>query len=272
MLRNVSCVVLAVVLQISGAASQVAGQVVKGHVLDAMGPSILTSVEVALLTPEGLIAAGPVVTGSDGAFELKAPAGGDFYIRAALEGYRTLTDGIFSLVASESVLEVEVFLRRFAGEIEGVDARVDPTAPEPRLRAAGFFTRMEDGFGDFITPEEVEQRSGAAFFSDYLRRIPRVRILGSLILFDTASPTQSLWQGSEQLMACEPNVWVDGILRAPAVNGDRIRDGDLEQGLDGSMNPADVLAIEVYRSAATTPLRWGGLNGSCGTIVIWTKG
>jgi len=72
---------------------------------------------------------------------------------------------------------------------------------------------------------------------------------------------------------CEANVWVDGILM-PRVTpeDDRLEEGDFDQGLDSYLNPQDILAIEVYRRASSTPLRWGGMGGSCGTIVIWTKG
>jgi hypothetical protein len=60
--------------------------------------------------------------------------------------------------------------------------------------------------------------------------------------------------------SCTPPVFLDGI---PVMS-----DGDL----DALVLLRDVEAVEVYRGSAELPLQYGGSNGACGAIVIWTKG
>jgi len=60
--------------------------------------------------------------------------------------------------------------------------------------------------------------------------------------------------------SCMPTVLIDNM----AVQG-------AASDLNAVINPTDVAAIEVYNSANETPAEFRR-SGSCGTVVIWTKG
>ena len=58
-----------------------------------------------------------------------------------------------------------------------------------------------------------------------------------------------------------PNVFLDGHLVNPSGMVFDIND----------IQPADMLAIELYRHVSEVPLKFGGSDAVCGAIVIWTK-
>jgi len=59
---------------------------------------------------------------------------------------------------------------------------------------------------------------------------------------------------------CEPPVYVDGV----QVN--------TEFGIELSIDMNDVAAIEVYTRGSQIPLEYGGTEGGCGVILVWSKG
>ena len=44
-----------------------------------------------------------------------------------------------------------------------------------------------------------------------------------------------------------------------------------QNDLDQMIRPDDIEAVEVYKSASEVPVQFQGQNGSCGTILVWTK-
>ncbi len=256
-------------------ATPVDAQILTGRVLDGTSNEPLTDVAVTLLHPDGHELADPVPSDARGRFEIELPGPGSYYLRADLIGYTSIVDGIFHFESEEGRMDVAIYLRVEPVEIEGVDVRVEQSQARRHLRAAGFYERAAMGFGDFIPPEQIEQQI-AGHVSDHLRRIPGVRTYSSLVLFRRQGPgtiTVRYADGrSVDLNLCEPNVYVDGVMMAKATTfGDTIPETRLEMGLDAFMMPHDISAIEVYRTASSTPIQWSGLNGTCGAIVIWTK-
>ena len=45
----------------------------------------------------------------------------------------------------------------------------------------------------------------------------------------------------------------------------------LRKHLDDIVEPANIAGIEIYRSPAELPARFGGAESACGVIVIWTR-
>jgi hypothetical protein len=41
--------------------------------------------------------------------------------------------------------------------------------------------------------------------------------------------------------------------------------------LNGVVSPSQIEAVELYSSAANTPVQYGGVNSACGVILIWTR-
>ncbi len=267
-------------------------QVIEGQVADGETYAVLEDVSLTLMHPDGHDLGGPVVSSASGRFSVPVPGPGSYYLRVERLGYTGIVEGVFEFESAEGRLSVEVYLRRAPVELEGVDVAVEQVQVRRRLRASGFYERLTAGFGDFVTPEQIEERGLVSDVSEYLRSIPGISTYESLIVFRHQGASGGLVKveedGSfEPLFVCEPNIWVDGTLMTPASKsgsslprhiqiavgpGARaLFDEDIAMGIDDVLRANDVVAIEVYRTAASTPLEWGGLGTGCGTIVIWTK-
>lgn len=140
-------------------------------------------------------------------------------------------------------------------------SRVEVTAQrDARLERRGFYDRRErNGFGTFLTEEEIEQRrrSGGPLTS-LLRTIP-----GLTVEYHprTGRPLVFVTRGNDSVMLgrCQPRVFLDGV-RVPV-------SADLD--IDQLIVPNEIGAIEVYRGAST-PLEFS-IGRGCGAVVIWTK-
>ena len=267
-------------------------QVIDGQVADGETFGVLEGVTLTLMDPDGRDLGEPVASSESGRFSMTVPGAGSYYLRIEKLGYTGIVEGVFGFESSVGRLAVEVYLRRAPVELEGVDVAVEEVQARRSLRAAGFYSRLTSGFGDFITPEEIEARGMVGNVSELLRRVPGTTTYGTLLLFRaTGAPPKGLSRAQpnprggsgplqycrsaegpcEELGLCEPNVWLNGVLTTKANTNGVIEPGDLERGVDGYLTANDVAAIEVYRTAASTPLQWGGLGSNCGTVVIWTK-
>jgi hypothetical protein len=113
---------------------------------------------------------------------------------------------------------------------------------------ARFEARQRSGFGRFVTPEEIARRNPVQT-ADLLRTVPGVQIV----------PVGT--RGARVMLRnCMPTIFVDNMVVQGAASD-----------LNAIINPTEVGAIEVYNSAAETPAEFRR-SGSCGTVVIWTKG
>jgi len=114
--------------------------------------------------------------------------------------------------------------------------------------------RSEGGFGHFLLPDDLARRR-TVWITNYLRMIPGVRITptGGTGNFVTVRGQGSL-QGQ-----CIPSVWMDGML---------IHEG--AQDIDRLVSTEDLMAIEVYTGLGGVPSQFQ--HGSCGAIILWTKG
>lgn len=250
--RSSSGVALLAGLLILQVPSAVDAQTLRGRVSDGRTQEPLADVLVSLLD-EDADALATAETGPDGTFTLTAPAPGEYYIRGEKLSYQTVTDGIFVLESADAVMSVAFFLNPAPTELEGIDVRIARAEARRRLRSAGFYQRAASGFGRFIGPDEIEKRP-VFVFGDLLRGIPGIRFDGETITFRNPSAGPG---GSQN---CSPNIYIDEA-RVFA-----------DFGITTLIQPEEVEGIEVYRGVAQTPLEWGGINGACGALVIWTKG
>jgi hypothetical protein len=241
-------------------------QTVRGHVLESGSEHPIVLAEVTLLDT-AMAVVDRTFSAHDGAFELKSPRPGSFYVRVGAMGYRTKLDGMVEL-AEDGLLPVLFYLVPEPVALEGVTATAERRRIEQFLESQDFYKRKADGFGHFITPEEIEERN----VRDYVRLfqlIPEVRVTRS-----------SLSKTRVDIRRCyysrlPPAVYIDGHqvdLRWDTFAD--VRDRMTEGGLEDVVQASDILAVEVYSGAASTPIQWTGTNilRTCGTIVIWTKG
>jgi hypothetical protein len=283
-MRAAPVVALVLALLATGSA-RASAQVLDGRVLDGETRAPLADARLALIDDDGTEVSEPSVTGSDGAFNLSAPGAGGYYIKIEREGYTPIVDGVFEFVAANGRMSLDAFMLPRPVDLEGIDVRIDRERARLRLRRGGFYERVVAGFGTFVTPEQIEMMGLRANVSEYLRSVPGITINQGLVLFKDAAGGRFLSGGGGQAIeGCAPNIWIDGSrtvkaadrrsLTSPAPGAPLdtgLSANDLAQGLDDLVQPESVVAIEVYTSPAETPIEFGGMNGSCGTIVVWTK-
>lgn len=117
---------------------------------------------------------------------------------------------------------------------------------------AGFYRRMSQGNGRFLTQEQIE-RSTARRMSDLLRGIPGLRV-------DQKRTGANAYRLRGATV--NPIIWVDGI----PLGGGEV---DLE-----AYDPRTFAGIEIYSGAATVPPEFTSgrsYSSSGGTIVLWTR-
>jgi len=197
---------------------------------------------VALLSESG-DSITSAITSSDGSFSLTSPVPGNFLLLAAALGHEETTVGVFEL-GEDGELTVEFRIPVAPLTLEGLIVQADRISQTPALVRNGFSRRMQQGFGRFITPEEIE-RSRATRTLDLFVGMEGVRIVGEQLL----------------LRDCRPQTYVDGLPLH--------LDADLPVDI---MVPFEALAAaEIYLGVAQVPLQYGGTGGACGVILFWTK-
>ncbi len=236
-------------------------QTITGRILDGGTDAVLPDARVQALSPGGEEVGTAVLSGPDGAFVLQLPEPGSYYLRVEKLSYREIFDGEFVFDERGSQLSMDIYLLPDPVVLDGVDVSVDLTPIRRSLRNQGFYQRVAEGFGDFVSPEEIEARLVNSV-TDYMRSIPGVRVHGGILKFKQPSV-----RGPDGL--CEPNVFVDGVLVLSDWHA-KYTSPEMRQ-VNDMVHPTDVAAIEIYRRVSSTPLQWIEPNASCGTVVIWTK-
>ena len=220
---------------------------------------------------------GVVSDGADG-----RPIGG-VTVRSTNARRGMLTDprGRFSLTELSPGLHVVEFVqlgyvsRRdsiqvMPGRVTNVRASlsVDPVQMDPievtverrevALQEVGFYRRENEGFGDFIDREHIEQQAPGQM-SDLFTRLPGVDTRP-----DPGNPFEKhiMLRGGRS-ENCFPRVIMDGVVVG--------RGGDEPAMLDRLLDPSAVAGVEVYVSQSGVPAQYMGTGVSCGLIIIWTR-
>ena len=191
-----------------------------------------------------------VLTDERGAFLLDHLPPGDATVQIHHIAYGDPT--LTVRVKSGSITHVELQIPRTAIELEPIAITIE-TRPK-WLERNGFYTRLNGGLGQFLTPEQIERR-GAIRFSELLRAIPGVQITRLCVPHCYYKVIMST---NQRLMECGPVWYVDG----------RKMWMDIMDDVDAVASAFDIQAIEVYRGVSQTPPQF---FGQCGSIVVWTK-
>lgn len=231
-------------------ASPLSAQILGGRVMDKTSNEPIPEAVVEVLNPTGR-SIQRTRTDRDGffVFELRQP--GEYRVRTARVGYQTVTSEGVSVEQRQTV-QVEVHIS--TGEVALEPLRVTARSQPPRsgfLEREGFYERERSGFGIFLTPYELSQKSGAVQTSELFRGVPGVNLTPSGGSRYRINMTRS---GG----ACPPRILLDG---------NPVADSDV----DNFVEPQDVSGIEIYRGPSEVPGRWMGQRSACGLIVIWTK-
>ena len=131
------------------------------------------------------------------------------------------------------------------------------------LRMLEFEQRRRQGWGFFITGEQIEQRN-LPVAADYLRFAPSISL--------APSPQPS---GNPELVAISKR-------EGGSIYGDGAGACAMQVVIDGVPMPArfplallptpkEIAGIEIYNGPATVPAQFSGIDRRCGMILVWTK-
>jgi hypothetical protein len=240
-------------------------QGVQGRIADPVTGRPVPNAEVTIHWAEGAFTK-TGLTNDRGFFRILTPWVGTFTLRATALGYdQVRSDNLRVEPGKLTVVEIEM-----RPEPIGLDPLV--VVGEPRsfhLEVSGFYERAEQGFGHFITLDETEVRQPIGF-EDILRHIPGLRIsrtpFGTQVLFRKASVNLA----GEVEPFCIPRLYLDGLLISlPTPFNDSELGGAYP---DQVVDVGEIAGMEIHTRSTGIPLAYGGTQGSCGVILIWTKG
>jgi hypothetical protein len=228
-------------------------QEIRGKVVHRTTGNAVPSASVLLLDQTGRVQK-MAITDATGAYSIIAPSPGNYTFRVDAPGYGRHEEPQFAVLAGR-VLELEIRLWDLT-EVEPVVVTADSVRFAPG-RLEGFYERMERGWGQYVTREQIEM-TGMNRFTDILRMTPGVDVVSTGGTLSTIRIKGTEWAGSN----CAPALWVDDILWGSV---------DLDgRGPDRELIPADIEGVEVYRPSAV-PIDFSSSESSCGAIVVWTK-
>jgi hypothetical protein len=278
-------VALVGLLLFAGSLDPAAGQAVRGYLRDIHTNQAIARGIVSLLECGGERVAS-VVTGADGSYRVTAPAAGCYLLEARRIGYQARSDGPLELGVGDE-MDTELHLLPLPVPLAPLEVAGAPPQPDAFLARVGFYERQRSDFGHFITREQIEARA-ARRVTDLLSSVPGVRLVpapGGLGRMGIQLRGSLLSHGG----SCHPRVIIDEII---VIRGDarprgldafglpeaatetaRPGAGRPEIALDDVVQPEDIQAVEVYRSGAEVPARFGGTSTTtqCGVIAIWTR-
>lgn len=236
-------------------AQAASAQTLRGRLLETGTDQPIAYGTILLLTEQGDTVAF-TSTRKSGLFLLSGGADtvGVYQVSAGALGYQETTDGLFRFEPDDTLdVEFRLLPAPLALDSVIVEARSRGAVVEDgELIRNGFLDRMRSGFGQHVTPAELE-RLGAVDMEQVFLWTPGVGVSPTA----TGSRITMRGRGRE----CTPTVYVNGLRS--------YTDGTIESlGLD----PGAVKAIEVYRSAGEAPLQYGGsVMASCGVLLLWTQ-
>ncbi|MEP6495865.1 MAG: carboxypeptidase regulatory-like domain-containing protein [bacterium] len=176
------------------------------------------------------------------------PDGGSV-IRIRKVGYQPITMPV--AISPDDTVPVTVTLTTSATTLPTVVTKDSaPRYLSPRLRE--FDERRKQGFGQFITDDELRKRD-ASKMTDVLRRFTGMAVTcrGSVC---RASSTR---QGSLGGSGCRIALYVDGIVST---------DDNLEH-----LNVNEYAGVEFYAGGATIPPQYNSTKQSCGVLLLWSR-
>ena len=198
------------------------------------------------------------VSGDDGRFRVSGVpiAWGSNQILVGRLSYVNETGELWIADPNET-FDLSVTLHPLPIEIAGVVAEV-ARPPGTPVKMEPFYQRRQEGFGDFFTRLEIEERNPSQF-TDLMRYVPGVR----LIQRGAFSTTIRFSRAMTAFRVCaSPMIYYDGILRGGA---------DDYVDLDRLVNTHDLAGVELYSGASRVPPEFNTTGSACGVIVIWTR-
>jgi hypothetical protein len=203
----------------------------------------------------------------EGFFHLRAPEPGSYRVIGHALGYLPGGAGPFEL-EEDALRVVQLPLVPAPIPVEGLDVEAASRVviSDDELLANGFYERMLEGRGQFLTPEDIAN-SDARYTPMLLRGMEYVRPQYGAAGWQI---WPLLWSPYGKGSSCTPRVWVDGVW---------VNRGGYEQypeglGLEDVVPKSSIKAVELYWGMKA-PLRYSApvepMELPCGAILVWTK-
>lgn len=222
--------------------------VLRGTVRDERG----RPVEDVLVSVVG--AAGEAHTDSAGAFSLAGLPGGTQIVEARRVGYGAARAPVTLRVGSPARAELTLSKTTVLSDVVVKVPRVARHLVELDRRRA-------IGFGRFIDREEIARlpQLRIALASDPTLTVVdgRGQYLGQFLVMGRPAIGRSGSRGVSGPSSCMAKIYIDGML-------------DREQTMVQSLDPDEVVAIEVYDRATTAPPQYVSGPDGCSVVLIWT--
>ena len=256
--RRLVVFLIGVCIAIGISLESLAGQTLRGRILDSETRDPVRLAYVGLLT-EGESMAVATLADTAGFFEITAPDPGPYFVYISRSGYETIMDGVFEL-GYKAELDVRIGMKPLPIELDEVLVEIERGTAD-FLERNGFYERAITGRGVLMLREDIE-RFAINRVSDVMRHIP-------LLDIDESRPLA----GPESFRNPEIRVVRNGQYCSPTLYIDRnlVNSGSL-----GSVRPDDYVsvveidAIEVYARSSEVPVGFDEIN-NCGVILIWTR-
>lgn len=185
-------------------------------------------------------------TDDDGAFRIESLPSGTYALVTEHLGFETRRD-TFRVPISKS-MKVRIPLAAEPVELRPLDVSVRAGW----LVETGFYRRQSKGFGQFLTPEDLDRRP-VSNLTQALKTVPGVRW-----------GTRCNDVGCDQILVMAISASTTGCDVTYYLDGDEMH---------GTVSPRHIsmhglAAIEVYRGISETPAEF---YGRCGSVVMWSK-
>jgi hypothetical protein len=209
-------------------------------------------------------------TSERGAFEIRDLPSGTYLLVVRRVGFAPWQDSV--TVVADQVVTRTIILHAGVAVLDSVRVTgSSPTYISPLLR--GFEERRHQGFGHFVTEDELRKQEGHSLGSIIDRYVPGLQHVyqGSAIYIASgrknSPPGPAFRPKSAQIEMCWVSVYIDGVL---TYDGSR---------MDPSVKPPDFshldtdtfAGIEFYAGGATTPPQFNATGSGCGTLLLWTR-
>lgn len=228
-----------------------AGQSIRGILLEAHSDRALADGSVVLLSPEGNQVR-LAVTDAEGAFTMIAPAPGPYDLYVERLGYLTSVTRLDLVRGEEVLVQFRLEPSAFALDSIGVSVPRGSTA----LQRVGFDTRRQRGIGHFLTRDRLLERGPQRDLPDVLRVLTGVHTEPSrfgpdrILLRRVGTPL-------DPRPYCEPYLFLDGLPVQPP--------------WEDMVDLDEVQAVEVYPDPGRVPAIFASRAQQCGVVVVWSR-
>ncbi len=250
-------------------------QEIRGLVLEEVTDVAIALARVTVTNAAG-DSLGSALTDEQGFFSVRVDEEGTYALVASALGYQSTRSERFALGEAD-VRIIQLTLPLQPVPVGGVLVEADELdAPVPELVANGFYERLREGKGEFLTPAQIRNHP-AAHTPQLFREMTTVRLVPN------RDGSSGPWNDSVKIVkalgavagganvtemiarrTCAPMIWVDDVY-VEMMPG---------EGLADLVPKAELEAVEVFQAPFGAPLRYYRDNDpatSCGVLLLWTN-